>query len=142
MIGEMQMLTTWEDIYRKVYKDYLHDDVELCGSFFDFEVSAPKSELIRAYAELMETINCDTVVRLRDAIEVPSICGIETIVSGFEWDETDDTLSEIYTGNMKDFLESFNNRERETGWYRLTGYEEVFHDFTSMSGGTKLCFVL
>lgn len=139
-----KMLTTWEDIYRKVYKDYLHDDVELSGEFFDFEVSATKSELITAYAELLETINCDTVVRLRDASEMPAIYdrGATTFVSGFEWDEPDKSMSEIYTGNMKDFLESFNGQENKTGWYRLSDYSEEHNGFEGMCGGTKMCFVL
>lgn len=137
-----KMLTTWEDIYRKVYKDYLHDDVELSGTFFDFEVSAPKSELIRAYAELMETINCDTVIRLRDAIAVPSIRGSETTVSGFTWEGTDDSMSEVYTGNMKDFLESFNCQEEKTGWYRLSDYHEDDENIPVTCYGTKRCFVL
>lgn len=138
------MLTIWEDIYRKVYKDYLHDEVELCGAFFDFEVSAPKSELIRAYAELQDTINGDTVIRLRDATEVPSIYdrGATTTVSGFEYEGEDESMSEIYTGNMKNFLESFNGQEEKTGWYRLSDYSDSYNGFASMHGGIKQCFVL
>jgi hypothetical protein len=138
------MLTTWEDIYSKVYKEYLRDDVELCGEFFDFDVSAPKSELIRAYAELQETINGDTVIRLRDATEMPSIYdrGATTSVSGFTCEEPDEFMSEIYTGNMRDFLESMNGQEQKTGWYRLSDYSDAYNGFTSMVGGVKQCFVL
>ena len=138
------MLTTWEDIYRKVYKDYLHDDIELCGEFFDFGVSAPKSELIRAYAELLDTINSDTVVRLRDATEMPSIYdrGATTSVSGWEHEGSDESMSEIYTGNMRDFLESFNGQETKTGWYRLSDYYEDDVSGSIRCHGTKHCFVL
>ena len=138
------MLTTCEDIYRKVYHDYLHDDVELSSSFFDFEVSAPKSELLRAYAELQDTINGDTVIRLRDATEMPSIYdrGATTSVSGFVYEEPDESMSEIYTGNMKAFLESLNGQEQKTGWYRLSDYSDAHNGFASMVGGVKQCFVL
>lgn len=138
------MLTNWEDIYRKVYHDYLHDDVELCGEFFDFEVSAPKSELLKAYAELQETINGDTVIRLRDATEIPSLCdrGATTTVSGWECEGPDESMSEVYTGNMRDFLESLNGQEQKTGWYRLSDCGENYNGFTSMVGGVKQCFVL
>ena len=138
------MLTTWEDIYRKVYKDYLHDDVELCGAFFDFEVSATKAELIIAYAELLETINLDAVVRLRDVTEMTSICdqGATTYVSGFECCEYDESMSEVYTGNMRDFLESFDGQETKTGWYRLSDCHEDDVNGSIRCSGTKHCFVL
>ena len=137
------MLTTWEDVYRKVYRDYLGDDVELCGEFFNFEVSAPKSELLRAYAELMETINLDAVVCLRDATEMPDIRdrGATTHVSGWQRKE-DDSMSETYTGNMKEFLESFNGQEEKTGWYRLSDYYEDDANDSVFCHGTKRCFVL
>ena len=133
------MLTTWEDIYRKVYGDYLNDDVELSGEFFNFEVSAPKSELMLAYAELLETINCDTVIHLRDAIEIPSINNSNVSAYGWESDDVNEFMSEVYTGNMKAFLESFDGRERETGWYRFSDYGPGIGGLT---GGTKQCFVL
>jgi hypothetical protein len=138
------MLTNWEDIYRKVYKDYLHDDVELCGEFFDFEVSAPKSELLKAYAELQETINGDTIVRLRDATEMLDIKdrGATTHVSGWGRDDADESMSEVYTGNMKDFLESLSGQEQKTGWYRLSDYSENYKGYAGLCGGVKQCFVL
>ena len=100
------MLTNWEDIYRKVYKDYMRNDVELCGSFFDFEVSAPKSEILKAYAELQDIINGDTVIRLRDATEISDIRdrGATTHVAGWEYEGEDESMSEIFTGNMRDFF--------------------------------------
>ena len=138
------MLTNWEDIYRKVYKDYLHDDVELCGAFFDFDVSAPKSELIKAYAELQETINGDAVIRLRDATEIHDIRGrgATTHVSGWECEDEDESMSEVYTGNIRDFLESLNGQEQKTGWYRLSDFGENYMGYACMVGGIKQCFVL
>jgi hypothetical protein len=138
------MLRTWEDIYRKVYKDYMSDDVELCGEFFNFEVSAPKSDLLKAYAELQETINGDTVIRLRDATEMPSIYdrGATTFVSGYEYDKSDESMAEIYTGNMRTFLESLSGQETKTGWYRLSDYKEKYMGYPCMCGGVKQCFVL
>ena len=137
-------LTNWEDIYRKVYKDYMNDDVELCGTFFDFEVSAPKSEILKAYAELQNDLNGDTVIRLRDATEMPDIRdrGATTHVSGWKYEDEDESMSEIYTGNMKAFLESLECQEEKTGWYRLSDYSEHYHGYAGMHGGVKQCFVL
>lgn len=139
-----QMLTTYKEICSKVYLDYLHDDVELCGEFFDFEVSAPKSELLRAYADIQETINGDAVVRLRDTTEIPDIRdrGATTHVSGWKYEAEDESMSEIYTGNMKAFLESLEGQEEKTGWYRLSDYSEHYHGYAGMYGGIKQCFVL
>lgn len=137
-------LTNYKDICSKVFLDYLHDDVELCGEFFDFEVSAPKSELLRAYAKIQETINGDTVIRLRDVTEMPDLRdrGATTYVSGWEYEKEDKSLSEIYTGNMKAFLESLDGQEEKTGWYRLSDYSEHYHGYAGMCGGVKQCFVL
>ena len=84
------------------------------------------------------------MVRLRDATEIPDIRdrGATTTVSGFEWDETDESMSEVYTGNMRDFLGSFNGQETKTGWYRLSDYIEDYNGFEGLCGGTKQCFVL
>lgn len=138
------MLTNWEDIYRKVYKDYLHEDVELCGAFFNFEVSAPKSDLLKAYAELQDTINGDTIIRLRDATEIPDTRdrGATTHVAGWEYEGEDEYMSEVFTGNMRDFLESFNGQEHKTGWYRLSDCSDCYMGYASMTGGIKQCFVL
>lgn len=138
------MLTNWEEIYRKVYTEYMHDDVELCGAFFDFEVSAPKSELLRAYAELQEAINGDKVIQLHKPTELPDLRdrGATTHVSGFMSEDDDNSMSEVYTGNMKDFLESLSGQEHETGWYRLSDYGERYTGVATFCCGVKQCFVL
>lgn len=140
----MTKLTNWEDIYRKVYNDYMHDYIELCGTFFDFEVSAPKSELLRAYAELQEVINGDKVIQLSKATEMPDLRnrGATTHVSGFACEENDDSMSEIYAGNMRDFLESLSGQEQKTGWYRLSDYGESYTGAATFCCGVKQCFVL
>ena len=45
---------------------------------------------------------------------------------------------EIYEGSFKDFLESFNNREKETGLYRITLIAE---NALKIVSGYKLDFV-
>ena len=137
-------LTNYKDICSKVFLDYLHDDVELCGEFFDFEVSAPKSELLRAYAKIQETINGDAVIRLITPTELPDIRdrGATTKVSGFLAEDDDNSMTDVYTGNMKDFLESLSGQEQATGWYRLSDYEEKYNGVATFCKGVKQCFVL
>ena len=137
-------LTNYKDICSKVYLDYLNDDVELCGEFFNFEVSAPKSELLRAYADVQETINGDAVICLRDVTEMPDIRdrGATTHISGFMVEDKDDKMSEVYTGNMRDFLESLSGQEQESGWYRLSDYSEKYNGVVTICKGVKQCFVL
>lgn len=132
------MITTYEEIVEKVQKEYLNESTELNSLFFDFDVYMTRAELIKAYATLAETINGDRVVHIADASVVKSEDG-DLIVSGFE--SVDNMLSDYYKGNMKDFLESFNGHENETGWYRIMDCEDNFMGYFSMIGGIKLDFV-
>ena len=85
-------IKTKEQLCRKVTDDYYSHETEINGLFFDFPVEMPKGEILEAYAELMDHINGDEVIY-----------------------PTSPSLSEVYKGNCKDFLEGFNGAE---GYHR------------------------
>lgn len=133
------MFTTYEQVRQKVIKDYFAEDTALGASFFDFEVRMSKGELMRVYADLQEEINGDIVTIIDKPVVVRKFNGDITIF-GFEKEIDDCFLHDIYEGNMKDFLESFNEREQETGWCRIMDFDDNYKG-TSMVGGTKLLFI-
>lgn len=129
--------TSAASIKEKVYADYAKYCEELNSNFFDFEVEGTKGMLLRVYAEIQNRINGDAVVRLHNA-NVGFNEDLETIVSGLVIDEEFDSFDkEIFTGNYQKFLESFNEKESETGLYRLMDAEYEGEYIT----GTKLDFV-
>lgn len=136
----MNPLTTYDEIYNKVKTDYMNDAVELNGLFFDFEVEATYDTLLQAYIDLQKDINGDDVLHLSD-IEIYNIDedDDEELIWGHQTDETEEFLSQTYKGNMKDFLESFNGHEKETGWCRI--YECIERDDSDKIGGALLMFV-
>ena len=93
MKGEkMRLVTTKEELCKVVLQDYCAHDTELNGLFFDFPVEMEKKEILEAYVELMNRINGDDVT----------------------YPESQ-SLSEVYKGNCKDFLEGLNGEE---GYHR------------------------
>lgn len=86
------IITTKEELCKKVTDDYCSYSTELNGLFFDFPVKMEKGEILEAYAELMDCINGDDVVY-----------------------PAGPHLKEIYKGNCKDFLEGLNGAE---GYHR------------------------
>ena len=90
--GAAMYIKTKEQLCRKVTDDYYSHETEINGLFFDFPVEMPKGEILEAYAELMDHINGDEVIY-----------------------PTSPSLSEVYKGNCKDFLEGFNGAE---GYHR------------------------
>ena len=128
-----------EEIKNKVYEDYKKESTELNSLFFDFYVKAPKKDLLEAYAEIQDTINGDKVMRL----ENPKIKGSDDrsriIISGNEVDLIPEGMYEdIYEGNYKDFLESFNYKESGTGLCRVMDVEKKEDNLII---GTKLDFI-
>lgn len=109
-----EILTKQEDIIKKVTDEYRKYDTELNALFFDFDVKGTKGALLIAYAEIQEIINGDAIVKSDTA-------GINGFDNGRHIDEgmLDDSYREVYEGNYKDFLESFNGRENETGLFRV-----------------------
>lgn len=136
----MNALKTYDEIYDKVKTDYMNDSVELNGLFFDFEVNATYETLLKAYTDLQHDINGDDVLHLSD-IEIYNNDedDDEKLIWGHQTDDTEEFLAQTYKGNMRDFLESFNDNEKETGWCRV--YECNEQDDSDKIGGTMLMFV-
>lgn len=137
------MLKTYEEIYNKVKTDYDLEDVELNSLFFDFDVSATAGILLSVYADLQSDINGDHVIHLKNPVleiidDAKYIWGTED--DAFDKGIPDVDLDKIFQGNMKDFLESFNDRECETGWCRVDMLSECPKD-AKLIGGNLLSFV-
>ena len=131
------MFKSIDEIKNHVFDEYRNESTELCGLFFDFDVSMKKKDILTAYQEIQAAINDDSVVHL-DNVNITTKDDSEYIW-GAETDCTDEYMEEIYTGNMMQFLESFNGKERETGWCRIMDIEDTDDD--NMIGGLKLDFV-
>ena len=116
-------LTDKNSIIDKVCINYQEYDTELTSLFFDFPVKADKNLLLEAYAHIQKACNGDTVARLINPVltknreEEKELEG-ETLDTFFSEEE-----NEVYEGSYKDFLESFNGRELETGICRLMNSE-------------------
>ena len=126
-----------DEIIQKVYDDYRNESTELNSLFFDFDVKASKEYLLRAYADIQDTINGDAVVHL----ENPQILE-GGLIKGYETDFYEETYQEIYEGNYKDFLLSFNGKELETGFCRLIAYEDKIENNKTITIGNKVDFIL
>lgn len=115
-------LTDKNSIIDKVCINYQEDDTELTSLFFDFPVKADKNLLLEAYSHIQKTCNGDTVVRLINPVLTKN--GEEKELEGEKMDAFfTEEENGIYEGNYKDFLESFNGRELETGICRLMDNE-------------------
>lgn len=129
--------TTENEIENHVYDEYRKYDTELNGLFFDFPVKAPEKVLLFAYANIQKNINGDSVMRLENP-EIEETNEPNDNIWGKDVDLIPEgEYEDIYEGNMKDFLESFNGRELETGLCRVMDVEEK----GELIGGIKLDFV-
>lgn len=124
-----------EEIYDKVMEDYRNNDVMLNGLFFDFNVeNIKKIDLIEVYKEIIYDVNGDYVIRVKNPVYDKDK---EFIISGTEVELDDGSMDELYTGNMKDFLESLN--DNDLGIVRLMEYEDGENG--EISNGILLDFV-
>lgn len=131
-----KIYTNADDIKNYIIEDYRKYATELNSLFFDFEVDGlTEAELLELYAYIQKLINGDYVMRLTDVVLEDDDSTI--------WGKKADTFipegeyQEIYKGNYKDFLESFNDHELETGFCRVMDVEEK----GDLIGGDKLDFV-
>lgn len=142
----MPVYTDSRSIKNKIYEEYRKNDTELNSLFFDFQVKMPEKELLKIYSEVVHVINGDDVIKLED-VKIQSsnfsTFPIESILRNAIIGRKMDLIpegqyEEIYEGSFKDFLESFNNREKETGIYRITLIAE---NALKIVSGYKLDFV-
>lgn len=134
----MPVYTDSRSIKNKIYEEYRKNDTELNSLFFDFQVKMPEKELLKIYSEVVHVIDGDDIMKLEDVKIQSSDFSTNTII-GRKMDLIPEgQYEEIYEGSFKDFLESFNNREKETGLYRITLIAE---NALKIVSGYKLDFV-
>ena len=134
----MPVYTDSRSIKNKIYEECRKYDTELNSLFFDFQVKMPKKELLKIYSEVVHVINGDDVVKLEDVKIQLSDFSTNTIIGRRMDLIAEGQYEEIYEGSFKEFLESFNNREKETGIYRITLIAE---NALKLVSGYKLDFV-
>ena len=139
----MKTIKTSQELYEYVMSEYKKDDTELNSLFFDFPVHMFKSDILAAYECLQYDINGDYVVRLKNPRQETRDNG-DVIIYG----DCEESLAtgEVYDGNCKEFLESFNDRELETGICRIDEFL-VIENFNSETqkgkvGGIKFDFIV
>lgn len=132
----IEVITNPDDLVKKVVKDYFAHDVELSSQFFILPVYMKKADIIEAYKEIADVVNGDVIIHLSNVIEDISPNGI-SVCFGEETPDNSEYLNEIYTGSCSDFLNSFNSKEKETGWYRFSNLE--YKD--KLLGGKYLDFI-
>ena len=131
------MLYTKSEIKEQVYEDYIQGTWELDAYYFDFDVCGKKGMLLKAYADIQNTINSDEVVLLHN-VSYKEKGGYVEVTGDVDNHDFDEIYNEMYEGNYKDFLESYNGKEKETGLYRLLDSSYKNGKIT----GTKLHFIL
>lgn len=134
----MPVYTDSRSIKNKIYEEYRKYDTELNSLFFDFQVKMPEKELLKIYSEVVHVINGDDVAKLEDVKIQLSDFSTNTIIGKRMNLIAEGQYEEIYEGSFKEFLESFNNREKETGIYRITLIAE---NALKIVSGYKLDFV-
>ncbi len=132
--------TTENQIKSQVYNLYNYESTELSSLFFDFDVKMAKGKLLQIYADIQQQINGDSVVYLENPVFLrPQSGEFRHIVEGKRGNIiTDKNRNEIYEGNYRSFLESFNGREYDTGLYRIMDAEETED---GLIRGIKLDFI-
>ena len=135
--GGYYMLYTKSEIKEQVYEDYIQGTLELDAYYFDFDVCGKKGMLLKAYADIQNTINSDEVVLLHN-VSYKEKGGYVEVTGDVDNHDFDEIYNEMYEGNYKDFLESYNGKEKETGLYRLLDSSYKNGKIT----GTKLHFIL
>lgn len=131
------MLYTKSEIKEQVYEDYIQGTLELDAYYFDFDVCGKKGMLLKAYADIQNTINSDEVVLLHN-VSYKEKGGYVEVTGDVDNHDFDEIYNEMYEGNYKDSLESYNGKEKETGLYRLLDSSYKNGKIT----GTKLHFIL
>ena len=116
------VLTSKNEILDYVYQEYFNSDQELSGIYFDFDVKAPKKDILEAYATLQGTLNGDFV---KQVLPDGKMIGMsdERFAADEEWQE-------VYEGNCEEFLRSLNESGKFTRFMENPDvYEEEELDF-------------
>ena len=140
----MEIIKTSQELYEHVMSDYKKYDTELNSLFFDFPVHMFKSDILAAYKCLQHDINGDYVTRFKSPKQEVLENGVVIIYGDCEKSLVPE-YDEIYDGSCKEFLESFNDKELETGLCRIDEFLviENFNPETQKGqvGGVKFDFI-
>lgn len=144
MERNMKIIKNSQELYEHVMSEYKKYDVELNSLFFDFPVHMSKSDILATYEHLQHDINGDYVTRLKNPKQ-ETLDNEYVIIYGDSEEPLTDEYDEVYDGNCKDFLESFNDRELETGLCRIDEFL-VIENFNpeiqkGKVGGVKFDFI-
>lgn len=131
-----KVYSDFDEIRDCISKAYNEDAVELNALHFNFNVKAKKSMLLDIYRGLVKQINGDELVCLNNTNMI--VNGNEEIVEGTLAQIKEDDYADVYEGNYKDFLTSFNDAEKNTGIYRLMDAEYLDDEHVK---GVKLEFI-
>lgn len=117
---EPLVITDSDELEDYILEEYNKESVELSSLFFDVQVCMPKRDILEAYQSIQHLINGDYVGRF-DAVK-------DMDGNIIDWEERDTFIEDgefedIYEGNCKDFLNSFNGKEAETGFCRFDNEE-------------------
>lgn len=130
-----KIIKTSQELYEHVMSEYKKYDTELNSLFFDFPVHMFKSDILAAYKRLQHDINGDYVTRFKSPKQEVLENGVVIIYGDCEKSLASE-YDEIYDGNCKEFLESFNDRELEAGICRIDGTQK------GKIGGVKFDFIV
>lgn len=96
---------------------------EVDSSYFDFYVSLPKCILIKIYNYVILTINNDRIVCVPGDKKLAMINDKNKyLIAACSAEYTDESL---YSGNFREFLESFIGEEANTSLYRISEYTNL-----------------
>lgn len=140
----MKIIKNSQELYEHVMSEYKKDDEELNSLFFDFPVRMFKSDILTAYKHLQHDINGDYVGKLKNPKQ-KVLDNEDIIIYGDSEESLTAEYDEVYDGNCKDFLESFNDKELETGLCRIDEFL-VIENFNpeiqkGKVGGVKFDFI-
>lgn len=144
-----KIYTTENQIKSQVYNAYNYESTELSSLFFDFDVKMTKGKLLQIYADIQQQINGDSVIYLENPVfPIPQSEPVRLISQSGKFHHivegkrgniiTDKNRNEIYEGNYRSFLESFNGKEHDTGLYRIMNAKETEN---GLIRGIKLDFI-
>ena len=103
-----------------------------------------KSDILVTYEHLQHDINGDCIIKLKNPKQ-ETLDNEDVIIYGDSEEPLTDEYDEVYDGNCKDFLESFNDKELETGLCRIDEFL-VIENFNPevqkcKVGGVKFDFI-
>lgn len=108
---------------------YSLSDQEFTSLCMDFQVEMSRKDILDVYTDLMSEINGDVVIHGELVKQIDDNHVVIKEIEGFH-------NNTVFKGNCKDFLEAFNDRESETGWYRVIEDDDLCEEYNIGDDGT------